>query len=287
MRILVLGATGMLGNVIYRLLSESTNWNIFGTIRYEDARKILPTNEKSCLISGVDVLDQNCLLKLFEQSQPDVVINCISIAKPLLKINSPLDLIPIYTLLPHRLAQLCRSANARLIHISTDGVFSGSKGQYSEDDIPDPLDLYGIAKLLGEVRGPQMVTLRTSIIGPELKGGDGLLSWLLSQEKECYGFSRVIFSGMPTIVLAQVIRDYVIPNLQLSGVYNLSADPISKFELLELICKVYKKQITIIPVHQPVSDRSLNSSRFHAETDYKSPDWPELIRVMHDYKLNL
>jgi dTDP-4-dehydrorhamnose reductase len=237
------------------------------------------------LVVGVDVLDQAELIKLFEQTNPDVVINCISLAKPLLSAGCPLDIIPIYALLPHHLAHLCSLAGARLVHISTDGVFSGSKGQYKEDDIPDARDLYGLSKLLGEVIVPHAIMLRTSMLGPELQGANGLLAWFLSQQKTCKCFSKVIFSGLPTVVLAKIIRDYVIPKPELFGVYHVAAQPISKFDLLKLVAEIYGKTIKLIPVDQPVCDRSLNQARFSAATGYVAPEWPELIRIMCNYKL--
>jgi dTDP-4-dehydrorhamnose reductase len=237
------------------------------------------------LIVGVDVLDHAELIKLFEQTKPDVVINCISLSKLLLNEERPLDFIPIYALLPHRVAHLCRLAGARLVHISTDGVFSGTKGKYIEDDIPDARDLYALCKLMGEVTVSHAIVLRTSMLGPELQGNNALLDWFLSQRETCKCYSKVIFSGLPTVVLAEIIRDYVIPKSELFGVYHVAAEPISKFDLLKLIAEKYGKTIELVPVDQPVYDRSLNPLRFRAATGYIAPDWPELIRIMHDYKL--
>ena len=285
MRILVLGITGLLGSAVFHVLSEKKDWRVFGTLRTEESKRFFAPVLNLNLVVGVDVLDQAELIKLFEQTNPDVVINCISLAKPLLSAGCPLDIIPIYALLPHHLAHLCSLAGARLVHISTDGVFSGSKGQYKEDDIPDARDLYGLSKLLGEVIVPHAIMLRTSMLGPELQGANGLLAWFLSQQKTCKCFSKVIFSGLPTVVLAKIIRDYVIPKPELFGVYHVAAEPISKFDLLKLIAEIYGKTIELIPIDQPVCDRSLNPARFYEATGYESPEWPELIRIMHDYKL--
>jgi dTDP-4-dehydrorhamnose reductase len=285
MRVLVLGATGLLGSVVFHVLSEKKDWRVFGTLRTEESKRFFAPVLNLNLVVGVDVLDQAELIKLFEQTNPDVVINCISLAKPLLSASCPLDIIPIYALLPHRLAHLCSLAGARLVHISTDGVFRGSKGQYTEDYIPDARDLYGLSKLLGEVIVPHAIMLRTSMLGPELKGANGLLAWFLSQQEVCKCFNRSIFSGLPTVVLAKIIRDYVIPKPELFGVYHVAAQPISKFDLLKLIAEIYGKTIELIPVDQPVCDRSLNPARFRAATGYVAPEWPELIRIMHDYKL--
>jgi len=285
MRVLVLGATGLLGSAVFHVLSEKKDWRVFGTLRTEESKRFFAPVLNLNLVVGVDVLDHAELIKLFNQTKPDVVINCISLAKPLLSAGSPLDIIPIYALLPHRLAHLCRLAEARLIHISSDGVFSGSNGQYTEDDIPDARDIYGLSKLMGEVIIPHAIVLRTSLLGPELQSANGILAWFLSQQETCNCFSRVIFSGLPTVVLAQIIRDYVIPKPKLFGVYHVAAEPISKFDLLKLIAEIYGKTIELIPVDRPVCDRSLNPARFYAATGYEAPEWPELIRIMHDYKL--
>ena len=285
MRVLVLGTTGLLGSAVFHVLSEKKDWLVFGTLRTEEPKRFFAPGLIRNMVVCVDVLDQAELIKLFNQTKPDVVINCVSLAKPLLSAGCPLDIIPIYSLLPHRLAQLCSLAGARLVHISTDGVFSGSKGQYTEDDIPDARDLYGLSKLMGEVIVPHAIMLRTSMLGPELQVANGLLAWFLSQQETCNCFSRVIFSGLPTVVLAKIIRDYVIPKPELFGVYHVAAEPISKFDLLKLIAEIYGKTIELIPVDQPVFDRSLNPGRFRATTGYVAPEWPELIRIMHDYKL--
>jgi dTDP-4-dehydrorhamnose reductase len=285
MRVLVIGATGLLGNAVYHVLSERKDWLVFGTLRTEESRRLFAPTLNRNLVTGVDVLDQGDLIKLFEQTKPDVVINCVSLAKQLLSEGGPLNIIPIYALLPHRLAHKCLLAGARLVHISTDGVFSGSKGQYTEDDIPDARDPYGLSKLMGEVIVPHAIILRTSMLGPELQSANGLLSWFLSQKETCNCFSRSIFSGLPTVVLSQIIRDYVIPKPELFGVYHVAAQAISKFDLLKLVAEIYGKTIELIPVDQPVCDRSLNPERFHAATGYVAPEWSELIRIMHTYNL--
>jgi len=182
--------------------------------------------------------------------------------------------------LPHQLLQLCDDHDARLVHISTDGVFSGQRGDYSENDITDACDLYGLSKRLGEINRPNAVTLRTSIIGPDLGIGHGLLSWFLKQEGSCKGYTRAFFSGLPTVVLAEIIRDFIIPNHNLSGIYHLAAEPISKFNLLREIAFAYGKSIEIIPVDQPIIDRSLNAERFYHATGYIAPNWQTLIATM-------
>lgn len=284
MRILVLGANGLLGNAMIRVLSENTAWQVNGTVRAESSRRLFSGDFAGRIISGIDVEQHDSLIQAFVQMRPDVVINCVGLIKQLAGADSPMQAISINALLPHRLAALCELMGARLVHIGTDCVFAGDKGGYLESDPSDAKDLYGRSKFLGEVAYPHTVTLRTSIIGHELQSANSLVAWFLSQQGKCNGFTRAIFSGLPTVVLAQIVRDVVIPRTDLSGVYHIAAQPISKYDLLRLIATVYGKRIEIIPDDRLVIDRSLNAERFRKATGYAVPSWPELIKLMHTYK---
>lgn len=284
MRILVLGASGMLGNAMVRVLSEKSDWQVQGTIRSAGARRFFEAGIAGRLLAGVDVEQPDSLLQAFILARPEVVINCIGLVKQLADSEDPLQVIPINALLPHRLARLCELTGARLIHPSTDCVFSGERGNYGESDPPDAGDLYGRSKLLGEVSHPHTVTLRTSIIGHELRSAHGLVNWFLAQSGQCRGYTRAIFSGLPTVELARIVRDLVIPSPGLCGVYHVAAAPIAKYDLLQLVAEVYKKKIEIIPSDQPIIDRSLKGDRFRDATGYLAPGWPELIKLMHTYK---
>lgn len=284
MRILVLGANGMLGNAMIRVLSEKADWQVYGTVRSENSKRFFGSDIAERLLSGVDVEHHDSLLRAFTRVRPDVVINCVGLVKQLADAEDPLQAIPINSLLPHRLARLCELSSARLVHMSTDCVFAGDKDGYRESDPSDAKDLYGRSKFLGEVAYPHTVTLRTSIIGHELQGAHGLVGWFLSQEERCNGYARAIFSGLPTVALAQVIRDIVIPRSDLSGVYHVAAQPVSKYDLLKLIANVYGKMIEIIPSDQLVVNRSLNADRFRDATGYVAPSWTELIKLMYAYK---
>lgn len=283
MKVLVIGTTGMLGNAMIRVLSEKVNWQVFGTARSESAKRLFMPDIAARLVYNVDVEQHDSLVRAMTQIRPDVVINCVGLVKQLSNAEDPLQAIPINTLLPHKLARLCELAGARLVHMSTDCVFTGNKGYYRESDPSDAIDLYGKSKYLGEVAYPHAITLRTSIIGHELLSAHGLVGWFLSQQELCSGYTKAIFSGLPTVVLAQVIRDVVIPRPDLSGVYHVAAQPISKYDLLNLIASVYEKQIEIIPDDKLVIDRSLNADRFREATGYVAPDWPTLIKTMHSY----
>ncbi|MFC1536888.1 sugar nucleotide-binding protein, partial [Pseudomonadota bacterium] len=227
----------------------------------------------------------NALEYLFDLVEPQVVVNCVSLGKPMPP--EPMKAISIFSLLPHRLGRLCRLRSARLVLISSDGVFSGARGGYTEDDYPDGIDIYGISKQLGELNEPHIITLRTSIIGHELQTKTGLLEWFLSQTGQCRCYTRVVFTGFPTVVLAQLIRDVIIPRPDLHGIYHVATQPISKFDLLGLVAHKYGKSIELIPDDSVVIDRSLSAERFAKATGYIPPAWPELIDSMFRHKNGL
>jgi dTDP-4-dehydrorhamnose reductase len=282
-RILVLGANGMLGNAIVRYFAEKDGFDVYGTIRSTSALSKTFVSSRMNIISGVNVENVDHLIKTFAKTQPDVVINCVGIVKQLAESYDPLVALPINSMLPHRLAHLAATTNARLIHISTDCVFSGNKGGYTEEDLPDATDLYGRSKLLGEVDYPNAITLRTSIIGHELESSRSLVNWFLSQTGSVKGFRHAIFSGLPTVEIARVIHDHVLPNTSLRGLYHLSVDPINKYDLLNLVAQTYGKSIDIVPDDSLVIDRSLDSGKFRKATGYVPKPWPELIQDMHNF----
>jgi len=284
MKVLVLGASGMLGNAMLRVLSEKEGWEVFGTVRSGGAARLFSPGVAEHLLAGVDVENHDALIKLFSQIRPDVVVNCIGLVKQLAESDDPLLAIPINSLLPHRLSRLSDLVGARFVHMSTDCVFSGKHGGYRESDPSDAKDLYGRSKFLGEVDYPHALTLRTSIIGHELQGARSLIGWFLSQKWQCKGFRKAIYSGLPTVVLAQLVRDVIIPRTELSGLYHVASRPISKYDLLCLVAKIYGKSIQIIPDDLLEIDRSLNADRFREATGYVAPEWPELIKIMHSYQ---
>lgn len=283
MKVLVFGANGMIGSAMFRVLSEKKEWEVRGTLRSDNLKRFFPEVLASRLISGVDVEKHDALVRVFAQVQPDVVVNCVGLTKHHREAEDPLLAIPLNALLPHRMADLCAATGSRLVHVSTDCVFSGTRGGYVEDDAPDAVDVYGKSKHLGEVDDAHAITLRTSTIGHELQSAYGLLEWFLSQQGSCKGFSRAIFSGLPNVVFAQVVRDVVIPRPGLSGLYHVGAQPIGKYDLLQLIAKAYKKPIDIEMDDKFVIDRSLNTRRFQKATGYTAPGWPELIGTMHSF----
>ncbi len=282
-RVLVLGVSGMLGNAVFRVFAQSDECSVMGSARSAGVLRLLPSELREQVVCGVDVENTDSLMRLFALARPNVVINCIGLVKQLAEADDPLAAIPINALLPHRVAQLCDVAGARLIHMSTDCVFAGTRGMYREQDVSDANDLYGRSKYLGEVDYPHAVTLRTSIIGHELNSMHGLVGWFLAQQGPVKGYARAIFSGLPTVELARVMRDFVVPNPELRGLYHVSAEPINKYELLKLVAQVFGKAIDITPDDKLEIDRSLDSSRFREITGYQPAAWPELVRRMHEF----
>ncbi|HKZ68079.1 MAG TPA: SDR family oxidoreductase [Chitinophagaceae bacterium] len=288
-KILILGGTGMLGHVLFRELSKRPDYDVYTTVRKLDDAKKYFVPELLIKVRGdsVDADNFDSVIRALASIQPHIVINCIGLIKQLPLASDPLSAITVNAQLPHRISLVCRTANARMIHISTDCVFDGKKGSYKEVDVSNAEDLYGRTKYLGEVNYTHCVTLRTSIIGHELKGKYGLVEWFLAQDEKTRGFKKVIYSGFPTIEMARIISDYVLPNVDLTGVYHVSSEPISKYDLLKLVAAKYLKDIDIEPVEDIVQDRSLDSTIFRTKTGYIPPSWPDLISMMHmDYILH-
>ena len=282
MKVLVLGAAGMIGSAMFSVLSQSSKIEVWGGIRTGTSKKYFTPSltDKLTVTGDIDKSDQ--LVRAFAAIEPNVVVNCVGLTKHRKEADDPMQAIPLNAVLPHRMADLCKASGARLIHISSDCVFAGTKGNYLEMDAPDATDIYGRTKCLGEaVTYPHAVTLRTSTIGHEFDSTYGLLEWFLSQKGTCKGFSRAVFSGLPNNVFAQIVRDIVIPRPELCGLFHVGAEPIGKYDLLQLIAREYGKTIDIVRDDAFVIDRSLNPARFNAATGYKAPAWPELIRLMH------
>ena len=236
-----------------------------------------PDFPREFIYPGVNALVFDQIARALASIRPQVVINCIGLIKQTKLAKDPLSSIQVNALLPHQIALICQTAGIRMIHISTDCVFSGSKGNYTEDDQTDPVDLYGRTKLLGEMVYPHTVTLRTSIIGRELKTRLGLIEWFLSQKGMVNGFQKAIYSGFSTDELARIIENTIIPDNELSGLYHVSSQPISKYELLKLAAKAFDHDIKIHPYQDFACDRSLDSERFRRLTGYQPPSWPTMI----------
>jgi dTDP-4-dehydrorhamnose reductase len=286
-KVLILGSTGLLGSTILKYFSIKSNFKCFGTIRKSSDKKKLKYINKVKLYK-VDFDKPRSLRKVFSTIKPNLVINCIGVVKQVLNSNMNSEIIRVNSFLPHYLSELINENNEiRFIHFSTDCVFSGLKGRYLESDVTDAKDIYGVSKMLGEVDKSNNLTLRTSIIGQELKTNYSLLNWFLSQKKQIKGYKNAIFSGLTAPEIARVIHNYVIPNKKIRGIYHLSGKPISKYDLLYILKKIYKKKIKIMPDLKIKINRSLNSNLFQKATGYKPPTWNKLIEEMYEfYKYN-
>tara|TARA_B110001450_G_scaffold162886_1_gene151825 strand:- start:824 stop:1687 length:864 start_codon:yes stop_codon:yes gene_type:complete len=280
--VLVIGSTGMLGSAVLRFFHSQGKYKALGTSRQIEVSEKL-ASVSDFILKGVDVGKPCSLDNIVNQHRPTVVINCVGLVKQVDSAADPLKAIAINSMFPHQLHHICKKNGARLIHISTDCVFDGSSGLYTENDWPNATDLYGKTKFLGEIIAPGAVTLRTSIIGHEINKGHSLLEWFLEQRSAVKGFRNAIFSGFPTVELARVIHDYIVPNQALTGLYHVSADPIDKFALLNLIAKQYKREINITADYDFIIDRSLNSSKFALATGFEPTSWPDMIALMHHF----
>lgn len=277
MRILILGGDGMLGHQL--LDSWQGRHAVAVTLRqtlthYANYNRFNLENS----FANVDVRDFSKLAQLVEKYRPDAVINAVGIIKQRDDAADAVQSIEINALLPHKIAVLCERIGARFVQISTDCVFSGSRGMYCEDDIPDAKDLYGRSKLLGEVSSKGAITLRSSIIGLELSRKKSLIEWFLAQQGTIRGFRRAIYSGVTTLEMARVIEYVLMQQPNLSGVWQVASQPINKYELLcGLLERLPGLHIEIEADDSFECDRSLNGSRFHEITGYELPGWPKML----------
>ena len=279
MRILILGGNGMLGHQLFKHLAEDHEIKV--TLRqdlseYEKLNLFHPDNS----FSGINVRSADQLIEVLGEFQPQAIVNAVGIIKQRSSARESIPSLELNSLFPHRLAILCKTINARMIHLSTDCVFSGKKGNYREDDPSDALDLYGKSKYLGEVNEQHCITLRTSMIGRELSRKKNLLEWFLAQKGSIKGFKKAIFSGFTTRELSRIIEMILMQHPYASGIYHVSSDPISKFDLLSLIKRGLNLPVKIIPDKSFVCNRSLDSSKFSQEFSYNPPTWEEMIKEL-------
>ncbi|MBN1166543.1 MAG: SDR family oxidoreductase [Methanospirillaceae archaeon] len=281
MKIIIFGTTGMLGHKLIQNLSQ--RHDVTGTTRKDLSEYAnYPVFSGVKILNNIDAADFTSINNAIEKVNPDVIINCIGIVKQLPQAQDPLPSITINSLFPHQLAQVCNKKGIRLIHYSTDCVFSGKDGNYKETDIPDPEDLYGRSKLLGEVTQGRCLTLRTSLIGRELSGFRSLFEWVLQQDgKEIHGYTKAIFSGLTTNAHAQILDDILTRKKNLTGLYHVASTPISKFDLISMIINRFNLNITIIADDSVVCNRSLDGSRFIKDTGISIPSWEMMIEQLY------
>jgi dTDP-4-dehydrorhamnose reductase len=276
MRIIILGGDGMLGHRLFATLRNNHDARVTLHRPLTDYREFALFDAQNAY-AGVDLRALPQLMTVFADFRPEVVVNCAGLIKQRDEARDPIANIEINALLPHRLAQLCRMTGARLIQISTDCVFSGRRGMYGTGDLADADDLYGRAKLLGEVSAAPSLTLRTSMIGRELARKHGLLEWFLAQEGAVPGYRRAVFSGLTTAELSRVIKAIIERHQSVHGLYHVASQPIDKFTLLHLIRERFGKQIEIVPDTTVVIDRSLDGSEFCRQFGYEPPAWTEMV----------
>jgi len=280
MRALVLGGAGMLGHKLWQVMRDRAD--TFVTVRRSPEHyRALELFDADRVVGNVDAASEVDLDRAFTISRPDVVYNCVGVVKQRPEAHDAVQAITLNALLPHRLAARCATSGARLVQVSTDCVFSGRRGRYAELDTPDATDLYGRSKLLGEVDAPGCLTVRTSMIGREIGSRHGLVEWFMANRGGCVqGFTRAVFSGFSTAELARVLADVPVRFPDLSGMWHVSAAPITKLDLLVLLNDAFRLGTRIEPDSSFECDRSLDSSRFRRVTGYAPPTWDEMVADM-------
>lgn len=284
LRILILGGDGMLGHQLLRQYQDRHSVKV--TLRKPaSAYRSFPLFNRANAFFGVDARSFAHVERVLGKFRPQAVVNAIGIVKQRDDAEDPVLNIEINSLFPHRLAAACARAGARLVHLSTDCVFDGAVGRYSERDEPTAQDLYGRSKLLGEVDYAPAITLRTSMIGCELFRKAGLVEWLIAQRGSVHGYTRAVFSGFTTIELSRVIERAIVARPDLHGIYHASAAPISKHDLLALIKRALGLKIRLVPNASIRIDRSLNSLRFRRDFAYTPPSWKSMVdELAHQIK---
>lgn len=277
MRILLLGASGMLGHKLVQRLSAQHE--VIGTLRQPvEKYEAHPAFAGATLEGGVQAEDLDGVERLLRRVAPDALVNCVGLIKQKEEARQALPNVEINALLPHALAARAATVGARFVHFSTDCVFSGRQGGYTEDDLPDPPDLYGRSKLLGEVTEGGL-TLRSSVIGRELVGGHGLLEWFRSRSgQDASGFRHAIYSGLTTLVMADLVEHLLVSHPELEGVWHVASEPISKYDLLVHFNEALGWGVEISPDETFRCDRSLDGSRFEKKTGWRAPSWKDMIQ---------
>jgi dTDP-4-dehydrorhamnose reductase len=278
MKILIVGGSGMLGHQLWRhFRGGHETWVTLRRSAGDFAAAGLFQDGR--VHEGVDAMNFPSLAGVIREQRPDAVLNCVGLIKQLKESKDSVPSLTINSLLPHRLAEVCAEVGARLVLFSTDCVFSGRRGGYTEADVADAEDLYGRSKYLGEVTDrPQVITLRSSIIGRELGTAHSLVDWFLSQRGgRVKGYRRAIYSGFTTLEMARIVERLLTVDRQLAGLWQVASEPINKYELLRLLREHFKAPVEIEPFDEFTCDRSLNGTRFSAATGYRAPAWPEMI----------
>ncbi|AKD24666.1 dTDP-4-dehydrorhamnose reductase [Polynucleobacter duraquae] len=265
MRVLILGTTGLIGRMLFTYLSLYSNNSIYGISR---TKYFHPNESINLSITPFDFFtDTKKISNLLDSINPQVIINCAGITKHLSEINDTKRVEYMNRILPQNLSLICKQRNVRLIQVSTDCVFSGVKGGYTELDKPDGEGIYSTSKFAGEIDEPHL-TVRISTVGPELNTKYGLLAWFMSCEDKCYGFRNAFFNGITSLEFSKIMNDIILPSPHLQGLFHISSNRISKYNLLRLFSIVLGKKIFIEANKTFIVDRTLSSTKFSLETNY-------------------
>ena len=277
MRVLILGATGMLGHKLWQLLPRRFP-DTFATVRSRPALAGCELYRDERVIDAIDAADFRSLATVLDRLQPAVIVNCVAVTLRREASADAVTSIALNALLPHQLACWSAEHSARVIHFSTDCVFSGRTGGYTEASPADAEDLYGRSKALGELTGASALTLRSSFIGRELGSGTELLEWFLAQRgKRIRGFRQALYTGVSTLFLARLVADIIEHHPQLAGLYNLASEVITKFDLLCLAREAFGVNVEIEPDDGYVCRRNLDGGRLRHALGAAPPGWPEMM----------
>lgn len=276
MKILIVGGDGMLGNELFAQLSRAHEVRV--TVRrelaaYEQHGVFTSANT----FSEIDVRCPDAVVGAIELFEPDAIVNATAVVRQRPDASDPVRSIEVNALFPHRLVLIAQKVGARVLHVSTDCVFSGSRGAYTELDVPDPIDLYGATKHLGEVTGPGSITLRTSLIGLELHRRLSLVEWALAQTSGISGYRHALWSGLTTMEFARVVERTLIDHPDLIGLWHVSGPVISKYDLLVDLMDLIGRDIDVEPDESFVCDRTLGSAAFRAATGWQPPTWNVML----------
>lgn len=277
-KILIIGASGLIGNAIFNLLLKNPNFDVYGTIKRRQ-KKIFFGKNSNKIFSNIKIEKEKDVIQIIKKIKPSIIINCAAVVKKYIDLYSVKKIIMINSKFPKHLEYLSSKYNFKLIQISSDCVFDGSSGNYSENDIPNPNDLYGLSKYLGEVYSAKCITLRTSVIGPELNKSQGLFEWFMKQKGTINGYKNFIFTGLTSYELAKIIVHKVL-KINKNGIIHIASKAIDKYSLLKKIQKVFKKDNVKIKLSKSIKINRSLVSKFQKKNNIKVSSWDKMILDM-------
>ena len=277
-KIFVLGATGMLGHKMCQVLSGADEFYVYGGLRGRaEAVKALPFFQDTDLVGGLDVNDWGRAKDSIANLKPDVIVNCVGLTTRKIDPAASAQVVELNALLPHRLAHLATDLGARMIHFSTDCVFQGGAGPYAVDHPKDAQDLYGMSKALGEVDAPGCLTIRSSIVGREIRGFTEFFEWIFSQKGQgVSGFTKALYNGLTTKFMAELVRDLILQSPDIRGILQIGSQPASKAQLIQQVSDIFDLGITVNSVDQG-KDKTLQTQVAQQDIGFQPPTWAELI----------